>query len=94
MGLYHICLLLYKLKNTCNGLSLAQPGFTYKHDDRKGHHYYTPSSQAEAVVYSSDDPCGHHGAWAVIMLRKNPTRTHVLYLSPKICYSVIAQVIG
>jgi hypothetical protein len=31
-----------------------------KHDDRKGHHYYTSASQADACVYSSDDPCGHH----------------------------------
>jgi hypothetical protein len=36
------------------------------HDDRKGHHYYTPASQAHACVYSSDDPCGHH-AGALIM---------------------------
>ena len=40
-------------------------------DDRKGHHYYTAAPQADAVVYSSDDPCGHPGAGAVIMLRKN-----------------------
>src|SRR6266568_3254619 len=38
-----------------------------KHDDRKGHHYYTTASQADAFVYSSDDPCGHHGREAVIM---------------------------
>src|SRR6266702_3480717 len=38
-----------------------------KHDDRKGHHYYTTASQADAFVYSSDDPCGHHGRGAVIM---------------------------
>jgi hypothetical protein len=31
-----------------------------KHNDRKGHHYYTSASQANAGVYSSDDPCGHH----------------------------------
>ncbi len=36
------------------------PGIFAKHDDRKGHHDSTPSSQAEASVYSSDDPCGHH----------------------------------
>jgi peptidoglycan/xylan/chitin deacetylase (PgdA/CDA1 family) len=36
--------------------------FFAKHDDRKGHHYYTTASQADASVYSSDDPCGHHGA--------------------------------
>src|SRR6266700_265367 len=41
-----------------------------KHDDRKGHHYYTPASQADACVYSSDDPCGHHASQKVIMLRK------------------------
>src|SRR6266516_5584363 len=33
-----------------------------KHDDRKGHHYYTTASQADAFVYSSDDPCGHHAS--------------------------------
>src|SRR2546425_566353 len=32
------------------------------YDDRKGHHYYTTASQAEAYVYSSDDPCGHHAS--------------------------------
>ncbi len=30
------------------------------HDARKGHHYYTTTSQAQAFVYSSDAPCGHH----------------------------------
>ena len=36
------------------------PGIFAKHDDRQGHHDSTPSSQAEANVYSSDDPGGHH----------------------------------
>ncbi len=31
-----------------------------EHDDRQGHHYYTPASQADVFVYSSDDPGGHH----------------------------------
>src|SRR6266568_1328819 len=26
------------------------------HDARKGHHYYTTTSQAQAFVYSSDEP--------------------------------------
>jgi len=54
-----------------------QSAWRGKHDDRKGHHYYTSASQAEVVVYSSDDPCGHHGVGAVIMLRKNRTRTNL-----------------
>ncbi len=37
------------------------------HDDRKGRHYYTPASQADASVYSSDDPCGRHVVGAAIM---------------------------
>ena len=36
------------------------------HDDRKGHHYYTPASQADSSVYSSDDPAVIMG-WGVIM---------------------------
>src|SRR5438105_4246920 len=42
-----------------------------------GHHasaliilHYTPASQADACVYSRDDPCGHHASQNVIMLRK------------------------
>ncbi len=31
------------------------------HDDRKGHHYYIRVNRLEKPVYSSDDPCGHHG---------------------------------
>jgi branched-chain amino acid transport system permease protein len=37
------------------------------HADRKGHHSSTPASQAEAFVYSSDNPRGHHAR------RKNMT---------------------
>jgi len=40
---------------------LGEFHFFAKHDGRKGHHYYTTAPQAEAGVYSSDDPCGHHG---------------------------------
>jgi hypothetical protein len=39
------------------------------HDDRKGHHYYTSASQADACGYSSDDPCGHHVVRVVVMWR-------------------------
>ncbi len=40
------------------GMMTAPP----RHDDRKGHHYYTTPSQADSHVYSSDDPCGHHAS--------------------------------
>ena len=39
---------------------LAKHAVLAKHDDRKGRHYYTPASQADASVYSSDDPYGRH----------------------------------
>jgi hypothetical protein len=46
---------------------ILQSAWCGEHDDRKGHHYYTAAYQAHSSVYSSDDPCGHHGAGAVIM---------------------------
>src|SRR5437016_2404497 len=42
-------------------------GAPSSHDDRKGRHYYTPASLADASVYSSDDPCGRHGVGTVVM---------------------------
>ncbi len=33
---------------------------TSHHDDRKGRHYYMTTSPTDALVYSSDDPCGRH----------------------------------
>src|SRR6266566_3832701 len=47
--------------------SIARIMMPRQHDDRKGHHYSTPASQADVFVYSSDDPCGHHVPLAVIM---------------------------
>jgi hypothetical protein len=49
---------------------VAAVHFFLNHDERKDHHYYTPSPQANAAVYSSDDPCAHHGVGTVIMGRR------------------------
>ena len=60
----YLLLLRFSKPEVRQPLSRKQLGefhFFAKHDDRKGHHYYTPAPQAEAGVYSSDDPCGHHG---------------------------------
>src|SRR2546425_7572202 len=32
--------------------------------DRKGRHYYMTTSPPDALVYSSDDPCGRHAPCA------------------------------
>src|SRR5437588_10760968 len=42
--------------------SMLRRACCVEHDDRKGHHYYTTASQADAFIYSSDDPCGHHAS--------------------------------
>jgi len=62
------------------------------HDDRKGHHYYTPASQADVYVYSSDDPCGHHGVGRIMRLAviigednivmQQSTHTEVIEIDP------------
>src|SRR2546430_8858469 len=53
---------------------------TALHDGRKGHHYYTPASQAGAYVYSSDDPCGHHGGRRGLIPWQRNTYKMVLHL--------------
>ncbi len=42
------------------------------HDARKGRHYYTTASQAEACTYSSDAPCGRHGGGTVQKVDGHP----------------------
>src|SRR6266705_536488 len=42
-----------------------------EHDDRKGHHYYTPMPRPAKPEYSSDDPCGHHARRQIMTLTPN-----------------------
>ena len=46
---------------------------SHPHDARKGRHYYTTPSQADASVYSSDAPCGRHGGKQRHFLQTNET---------------------
>src|SRR6266571_4710164 len=84
----HAYIVVMTLAVIMRGHSSCGGGACIRHDDRKGHHYYTPASQAHAYVYSSDDPCGHHvtlrsscGALIMLTSDSHSTLSHFMICS-------------